>query len=86
MQDKRIETIQQAEMEGLTTPVIAIYDHPDDYRDYYVARIFDAGKPTNVIMLADTREELETDIQEYTDMLFLAPGADDDPKLIGVWG
>ena len=65
-------------------PSIAIY-RDIQYPDHYVARLFDVGKETNVIMVKSDLEEMKRDIQEHTDMIFYPRTAASHPDLIGVW-
>lgn len=41
-----------------TLPVIAVFKHPDDYPGKWVARVFDVNRPTRLVAIADTHEEL----------------------------
>lgn len=45
-------------------PIIAIYKHPKDYPDKYVARVFDIDQPTFLAVTADTLEEIRGCIPE----------------------
>lgn len=79
-----LDSIVEADMSDLRLPVIAVYKHPDDYPDKYVARIFDTDKPTNAIVLRDSLIEIKRDI-EKTGMTFLMRGAEDEPALVGAY-
>ncbi|MCQ2500563.1 MAG: hypothetical protein MJ117_04340 [Lachnospiraceae bacterium] len=79
-----LDSITEADMSGLKLPVVAVYKHPDDFPDKYVARIFDADRPTNTIMIKDSLIELKKDI-EKTGMVFLLRGAEDVPALVGAY-
>ena len=39
-------------------PLIMVYDHPIDYPEKYVARLFNGKQATHIVALADTLEEL----------------------------
>lgn len=85
MQERKVESIKEVDFSGLNMPFVAVYDHPEDYPDKCVARIYELDKPTDTIMVKETVEEIETDIKKHTTMLFLQRGADDVPSLVGVW-
>lgn len=82
---KRIESFKEVDWSGMEFPIIAVYKHPLDYPQYYVARIFDVDKPTDTFMLKNTLHEIEADISEYTRMDFIPRCAWDVPALIGTW-
>lgn len=65
-------------------PSIAIY-RDIQYPDFYVARLFDSGKETNVIMVKSDLEEMKKDIQKHTDMVFYRRTGASHPDLVGVW-
>lgn len=80
-----VDSIKQVDMSDLTFPQIVIYSHPEDYPKDCVARVFDNGVPTNIIMIKQSVNELECDIKSNTAMIFYPRGADDVLSLIGVW-
>ncbi len=82
---KIVNSIAEVDFDGIRQPMIAIYDHPDDFPNKVVARIWDMDKPTDTIMVADTAEELGKDIHRHTGMVFFRRGAEDVPCLLGVW-
>lgn len=61
-------------------PMISIYNHPDDYPDKYVARVWDANEPTRFITLADTLEEIRATIPPNMTRLNRMQG--DDPCIV----
>lgn len=83
--DIRINSITQVDMGKLTMPQIAVYRNPEDFPEECVARVFDMGKPTNVIMVKREIEEISNDIIENTKMVFVPRGAEDVLSLVGVW-
>lgn len=85
MVDKRVESIKEIDFSGLKVPMIAVYKHPEDYPDKCVARVFDLDKPTNVVMVKMSVEEITMDINHNSGMIFLQRGAEDVPSLVGVW-
>ena len=68
-------------------PIITIYDKPLDYPKEFVARLFfirqGIVQATNVIMLADSLDELKNKIPNQ--MQTLSRQKNDDPKLVGVY-
>lgn len=85
MQEKRVESIKEVDFPGLKVPFIAAYQHPEDFPEKCVARIYELDKPTDTIMVKDTLKEIETDIRENTGMVFMPRGAEDVRSLVGVW-
>ena len=83
--NKIVSSIMEVDLSAIRCPVIAIYNHPDDYPDKVVARIFDMDIPADTIMLADTADELAQDIHRNTGMVFFLRGVDDVPCLLGAW-
>lgn len=78
-------SISEVDLSNIKVPVIVVYEHPSDYPQYYVARIFNVDKPTDTIMLKDTLEEIQEDVRNNTNMMFMLRGAEDDPCIVGVW-
>ena len=64
-------------------PLICIYDHPTDYPDKFIARLWDCSAPTNIIATADTLEELRAKIPDC--MVKLDRHPQDDPRIVEVW-
>lgn len=85
LMNKKVNSITEVDLSSLRLPVAAVYEKPLDFPNNYVIRIFDVDKPTNVVMVKDTLEELMEDIAVHTNMTFLTRGPEDDEHLIGVW-
>jgi len=64
-------------------PLICVYDHPTDYPDKFIARLWDCSAPTNIIATADTLEELREKIPST--MVKLNRDSQDDPCIVEVW-
>ena len=60
-------------------------EHPDDFPEKCVARVFDLDKPTDVVLIRDTMEELQENIRNHTSKMFRPRDAEDVPALVGVW-
>ncbi len=85
MQDKRVNSISEVDMSGLIMPLIAVYEHPADYPDNYVARVFDISEATDTIIVKDSLLDIQRDIGENTSRIFFPRGAEDVKSLVGVW-
>ena len=46
-----MESIREVDFSGLKVPFVAVYGHPDDFPDKYVARIYELDKATDTIMV-----------------------------------
>ena len=67
-----------------TIPIITVYDHPKDYPDKFVARVWDVNRPTNLAAVADTYEELLQAIPVHQ-MTRMEPSEKDDPVIRETW-
>ena len=85
MHNVEVKCIRDVDLSVLQLPQVAVYNKPDDYPDKAVARVFDNGKPTNIIMLADDPNDLRWDIRKYTNLVWFPRGKEDVPALVGVY-
>lgn len=90
MKDKIVKTLKQIDMTELRMPLITVYGtNQIEYPGKYVARIFDADKPTNTVIVTDDldkpRDCIEESMPGELTGAFLSHGADDDPSLIGCY-
>lgn len=85
MQQKRVESVKEIDFSGLKILIIAVYQHPEDFPEKCVARIYELDKPTDTLMIKDTLEEIEMDIRKNTGMTFIPRGAEAALSLVGVW-
>ena len=60
-----------------------VYDHPPDYPDHFVARLFADGVETNVGFLADTLEALRDKLPPGLYPLARSPS--DPPSIVETW-
>ncbi len=72
---------------AVTLPLICVYKNPADYPDKYVARLWDvkrpSAKPTDMVVLADTLEEVRSIKPEW---MAITPRQEaDDPVIIETW-
>ena len=65
-------------------PLIAIYRHPADFPEMYVARLWDLGRPTPLAVAAGTYEEL-MDRLPCREMVKMPRHPKDDPVIVEVW-
>ncbi len=65
-------------------PMIVIYDHPTDYPNHYVARVWDIDKPTGMMIAANTLEEIRESIPRKH-MKCIGRRPEDDPHIVEVW-
>ena len=82
---KRVESVKEIDFYGLKVPFIAVYKHPEDFPEKYVARVYELDKPTDTLMIKDTLKEIEMDIRKNTGMTFIPRGVEDALSLVGVW-
>lgn len=84
--NKIIHSFREVDLSAIAILSIAIYKHPRDIPDKYVARVYACSSPTNVIMLADSVEELRKDIEGVYGPCIWFDRMQGDPKnLVGVY-
>ena len=83
--DVLVQTSHQIGFSRLQMPIIAVYKDQKDYPGYYVARVFDVNRTTNIIMAKKDFLELQRDIGKHTGMIWLHRTPQDDPALMGTW-
>lgn len=64
-------------------PIITVYNNPRDYPGKFLARIFNGVRPTNVIMVKDSLEEINRNIPGS--MVWINRYPVDDPAIVGTW-
>jgi hypothetical protein len=73
------------------TSLWTIYDHPADYPDVFVARLWHmiTGKPVAEapVLTAATLDQLRADVQHATDYVLVcrARQPEDDPVIVETW-
>ena len=65
-------------------PVVVVYRSPRDYQGKFVARLFDADRPTRFIFLADSYVEL-VDKLPVQQLVRTDRNPADDPAIVEVW-
>lgn len=85
MQQKKVETMAQVDLRSLRMPMVAVYNSPEDFPGYCVARVYDMNQPTDTVMVKKSLREVEEDLRKHTDFSFLPRGKEDVASLAGVW-
>ena len=65
-------------------PIWAVYDHPKDFPDCYVARLFDNDRATDAILVASDVELIRRHFRE-NGLTCIARHPDDDPVIMETW-
>ena len=78
--DVIITSFKQVNFRLIKMPFIVIYDHPKDYDNSFVARLFDIDKPTNVVIISDSLEKLRSKIPKG--MVKFERAKEDDKSII----
>lgn len=82
--DRRADKFTEAHTKRLrSVAIFCIYDHPTDYPDHFVVRLWDGEEPTNTIVLANTLEEARAAIPQGLARFSRTEG--DDPKIVETW-
>lgn len=64
-------------------PMLTVYNHPSDYPNKFVVRMWDAAAPTRYISISDSLEEARKSIPPS--MVCLNRMEKDDPCIEEVW-
>ena len=64
-------------------PIFCVYEHPTDYPDKYVARLWNVDVPMSLITTADTLEEIRE--KRPVGMVTLHRYETDDPAIVETW-
>lgn len=84
MKDIIVQNINQIDLSGIRMPVFAVYDHPEDYPDHCIARLFDTDRPTNIIIKRSTVKEMQRYFRKTT-LMFSPRDPKDARSLVGTW-
>lgn len=76
-----IKSIRDVDLSIFQFPQVAVYNKPEDYPDKAVARVFDNGEPTNIVIIADNPEDLRW---EYANIQILC-GVQEKKKMFFRW-
>lgn len=85
--DRQLVSFRQADFSNMSLPMITIYDHPLDYPNAYVARVWEAKTltPTNVVVCKKNLEELRKDIQAAGFLVRIDGKVEADPVILETW-
>ena len=74
------KTLTQFNYDELFFPMITVYDHPIDYPNHYVARVWDSSVPleTTYFVLYDSLEECRRDIEKAGFLIPIPRSPQDD--------
>jgi len=64
-------------------PLICVYNNPSDYPGKYVARVWDVDRPTNLVAIADSLEEIRE--AKPPEMMIMDRMQNDDPVIVETW-
>lgn len=85
MHTVEVKSIRDVDLSVLQFPQVAVYNKPEDYPEKGVGRVFDNGKPTNVVIVADSWDKVFEDVRDNTSLLFFLRGKEDVLSLVGVY-
>ena len=84
MEDKVVKSFDMNSLIKITRlPLICIYNSPSDYPGKYVARLWDVDKPTNMVAVAESLEEIRE--AKPADMVIMQRQPQDDPVIVETW-
>ena len=63
--------------------IYCIYDHPLDFQNKYVARLWNGPIPTNTVLEADSLQDIRAKIPEGLTLIPRMPA--DDPVIVECW-
>ena len=87
MTEKLVESMKLVDFSNIKLPLIVVYDHPSDYPDAYVARVWEAERnlPTNALIKKDTLQEIREDIRSAGFIHCISRAAEDHPTIVESW-
>jgi len=75
-----ITNFNKVNISRMKMPFIVIYDHPKDYSESYVARIFEVNAPTNMVIVSKDLESLREKIPK--NMIKFQREKEDDENIV----
>lgn len=73
-------------MTGVSLPMWVVYDHPIDYPDSCVARLFEGATPTQSTIEAPNLDLLRSVLRtSLPHAVVFTRAEEDDPKIVEVW-
>ena len=69
-EDRVVRAFDRARLAKQTKmPLIVVYNNPEDYPNKYVARVWDVNRPTALVAVADTLEEIREAIPQDVSLI-----------------
>jgi endonuclease V-like protein UPF0215 family len=83
-EDKVVKSFDLNSLMQITRlPLICVYNNPSDYPGKYVARVWDVDRPTNLVAIADSLEEIRE--AKPPEMMIMDRMPNDDPVIVETW-
>ena len=83
-EDKVVQTFDMRRILKRTRlPLICVYKNPADYPGKYVARLWDVDKPTTLVVLANSLEQIRA--VRPPEMIIMQRQINDDPVIVETW-
>ena len=82
--NKLVKDFYSVDFSDLSMPLITIFFNPKDVPGKYVARVFDLNKPTDMMTIKDTLEDIrETIPPQFANRIPRTP--EDHESVVEVW-
>lgn len=86
MRTTEVKSFYEVDVSDLKQMIICVYKGPEDYPDKCVARIFDGTKPTNIVIIRESVEEIREDIiKRFPDKIPFARCKGDCKSIVESW-
>ncbi|MCP3739986.1 hypothetical protein [Rossellomorea sp. BNER] len=82
-QDTIINSFEEIDLQDYDMPLICVYASPEDFKEMYVARLFDLDKPTHYLLMRPSLESIRKEIPDQFNHIPRSP--QDDPKIVETW-
>lgn len=70
----------------MTLPIWTVYDHPTDFPEAFVARLWIGTDPTDQVLVSDDLDEVRAMVAaQMPGAVCLARADGDDPKILETW-
>lgn len=73
----------EPERANIEFPIICVYDRPDDYPEKIVARVWDLDRPTSMVMIADSIEDMR--LRKPSSMIVIPRDPEDARIIVETW-
>ncbi|MDU9693968.1 hypothetical protein WKH56_08760 [Priestia sp. SB1] len=83
MKQHILDNFTNVDMRGLQMPVIAVFYNTLDIPNKYAARLLDLNRPTNVVVIKNTLEEIRNVIPAGLTRINRQP--DEHPTIVETW-